>query len=201
MSSTSSSSPSPLQPGPDGKIHVPRRIYTLAGIAEIAAILALIALELAFFYIGYLAFVGGPEFDAMLRSEVITQAMLQDLSVTTRRLTFFVNMIPMAIGMVGLFMAQLLFRGYRKGQIFTTGAAETLTCIGWSVVLLGPAYMLANTLTVLLLTMHSGPGARQLNLSMDEGDVFAIVFGLLIVVVGRILAEAAKIADENKSFV
>ncbi len=201
MSSTSSSSPSPLQPGPDGQIQVPRRIYTLARIAEIAAILALIALELSFFYIGYLAFVGGPVFDAMLRSAQIPEAMLQDLTMTTRLLTFFINMVPMALGMFGLFTAQQLFRGYRKGQIFTTRAADTLTVIGWTVVLLGPAYILANTLTVLLLTMHSGPGGRQLNLSMDEGDIFAIVFGLLIVVVGRILAEAAKIADENKSFV
>ena len=177
------------------------RITTLARIAEIAAIVGFILLVGAQVYYGYLVITGSAETDALIRDSFGEDAAALTITPLTRILTYLINLAPVIVGLFGLCAAQQLFYGYRQGRIFTSDAANRLTNVGWAVFLLAPFYIVANTASVLVLTMYSGPGQHRLSLSFDEGDIFALVFGLLIVVVGRILHEAALISEENKSFV
>lgn len=180
---------------------VPPHIRKLARIAQIAAVLGIVSIVLSILYSGYLVLTGAPHLDEIIHKELAVGGLTGTITPLTRWLAFLLGLLPLASGLLGLCFASELFAGYRKGEIFTAAAANRLSAVGWAVVLLAPAYILSNSASVLVLTMLNEPGARHFTVEIDEGDIFALVFGLLIVVVGRILHEAAKMADENKSFV
>lgn len=111
-----------------------------------------------------------------------------------------------------LYWARELFRGYRRGEIFTDASALRLARIGWMIALLAPVGFISNYVLLKTLVVAAAPGDAALSfgapdlaliayISFSELDAFAIVIGLLIVLVGRILSEATKISDENRSFV
>ena len=72
---------------------------------------------------------------------------------------------------------------------------------GWAVVALAPCSVLTEMLVGLAATWHAAEGERQLALELGDADVYAAVFGLMLVVSGRVMGEAARLAEENEGFV
>lgn len=70
---------------------------------------------------------------------------------------------------------------------------------GYSAV--APISTVVEMLAVGYLARIANPAKVVVDVSLDDGDIYAIVFGLLILVVGHVMYEAVKLFDENKSFV
>ena len=181
--------------------NVPQRIARIARIAEIVAIIGMALIIITQVYAAYLVAIASPEIDALIRENFDAAGNGLTITTATRVATFVINQFPLLFGFWALYAARKLFRGYREGRIFTSGAADRLSSVGWAVFLLAPAYLVANTASILVLTMLNETGNHRFAISIDESDIFALVFGLLIVVVGRILHEAAILSNENKSFI
>jgi hypothetical protein len=85
--------------------------------------------------------------------------------------------------------------------VFIPVTALRLRRIGWLIVALSPASILANTLGAALLACWKTGDELEISIGIDSTDIYAIVIGLLLAVVSRIMLEAIRIYDENGAFV
>ncbi len=115
--------------------------------------------------------------------------------------SFAAASLPFALGLATLWVTRRLFLGYARGDIFTLAAARRLTAIGGLLLASMGAGVVARTLATLALTWENPPGQRQLAVSLSSHDFALAVLALLLMVVGWILGEAARLAEENRLFV
>jgi hypothetical protein len=114
---------------------------------------------------------------------------------------FLLGLLPLANALFALCTAFQLFRGYRAGEVFTNAAGRRLQRIGIALVLLPAVQILAAALASMLLTLGDPAGQAHLVIRLHEGHLTTGLAGGLVLVVGWAMAEAARIAAENREFV
>jgi hypothetical protein len=97
--------------------------------------------------------------------------------------------------------AWLLFRGYRQGEIFTSSAAKRLTQIGYAILAMAPANLIMKIMMTRMMANTSMPETITFAFTLSDFDFTAVGFGLLAIIIGRVLGEAAKLSEENRLFV
>ncbi|MCG8558603.1 MAG: DUF2975 domain-containing protein [Hyphomicrobiales bacterium] len=180
---------------------VPARIRKLARIAEISALLGMTVLCGSAAYLAGLMLTSSAEIDVYLEQELLPKGVTATVTPFVRTVAYALAMVPFLVGLYALGRARQLFQGYRCGEVFTSSAAKRLSTVGWAVFALAPVSILTKSIALLTMTWLNAPKARYFGIGLEQTDIFAIVFGLLLVVVGHILHEAALIAEENKSFI
>ncbi|MEW7007613.1 DUF2975 domain-containing protein [Lentilitoribacter sp. EG35] len=140
-------------------------------------------------------------FDAAIRDEYATDTMNITINYFSRISAFIFGIIPMLIGVFFFDQARRLFHQYKSKRVFTHDAAARLNRMGWALVALAPVGVLVKTFTILALTLYNGPGDKHLAFGISENEVYAIILGLLLITLAKILHEAAIISDENQAFV
>jgi hypothetical protein len=112
---------------------------------------------------------------------------------------------PAACQAFALLSGWQLFQGFRRGEIFSKHAASRLTRIGWALFAMAPVCILIKyNLNRLMLAQQPGGGSgsgMSMALSVFDIDVSAIAFGLLAIIIGKVLAEAVRLAQENEMFI
>jgi hypothetical protein len=94
-----------------------------------------------------------------------------------------------------------LFRGYAKGEVLTAQSADHIRRIGQFLVALAGLGVILPTLQGVALTADNPTGQRVLAITLTSDSIgFALAGGLLIVI-GWAMAEAARAAEENASFI
>lgn len=109
--------------------------------------------------------------------------------------------LPVGVMIWGLVHVRALFREFADGMVFTSNAAHHLQRFGVSVLAQGVLGPLSATLLALALSFGNPPGERYLVLTLSINDYFAIIVGGVLVAVAAALREAARLADENASFI
>lgn len=180
---------------------VPENIAKPAKIAELITIAGMILPVILVSALATWWLFGIDEFDKLIVDEILPDGISVSVTPGIRWVTLIACAIPALFVLYGLDLVRRLFRGYRRGEIFSPRAARRLEHIGWIVVALSPVYKLTETLAILLITTLGTPDDKYFSISFDSGDIFAIVFGLLVVVVGRIMQHASRINEENRSFI
>jgi hydrogenase/urease accessory protein HupE len=94
-----------------------------------------------------------------------------------------------------------LFQTYASGEIFSGAACKALAGIGRSVVTFVPLQIIATGLGSFIVTRHAPPEQQRVIIALDVSDVLVLVLGGLLWVIGWIIAEATRIADENRSII
>lgn len=115
--------------------------------------------------------------------------------------SFAAAALPLVPGLAALWVARRLFLGYAQGEIFSARSARRLGSIGCLLLIAVVGGILSRTLAVLALTWENPPGERQLAITLGSQDFGLAVLALLLMVVGWILGEAARLADENRQFI
>lgn len=106
----------------------------------------------------------------------------------------------MAVAMIVLI--RQLFAGIRRGTgIFTQKTAVRLRRVGWVLVLLVPVSAIVDGIARALLRYWADPTGITFGVGFKDGDLFAIILGLMLVALGHIMVDAAHLAEENKAFV
>lgn len=183
--------------GPDRPL--PDSVQTLARCAEIAAFIGMMLFGV---YLSYmLASSLNGSIDAAISEEFLDSGKTGRFSPWQRGFAALLGIVPDLFGIAALASARGLFEGYRRGEIFTLAASARLRFIGWMVVLLAPVGMLTRTIGIAVFTAWTEPGRLNIDLEIGDGEVYAIVFGMLIVVVGHVMYRAIEIDTENKAFV
>lgn len=123
------------------------------------------------------------------------------LDLGTRIAGLAVSMIPMAALLYILYQAFELFNAFRVGNVLTADAPTRLRRIGQGMLALAVLRPLATTLIGLVLTWSAPPGQRVLAIGLSIDDYMIAAFGGLVLAIGHVMAEAKRIADENREIV
>ena len=109
--------------------------------------------------------------------------------------------VPFAAVLFGLWHVRLLFGAYERGEVFTETAARHIRLVGLAMAANAIAAVIVHSLGSILLTYDSAPGTRQLSIALGSDTYLLLLTGGLLVVIGWIMGEAARLADENRQIV
>ena len=111
------------------------------------------------------------------------------------------GLIPVAILAIALWELRGFFALYRGGNVFPASAGDRLRRLGLWLILLAIATFAIRCSASVLFSWQLGEGQRQFAISISSSDIMLLLFGGLIRMIGRILAEAGRVAEENRLFV
>jgi len=109
--------------------------------------------------------------------------------------------VPIAVMLWGLWHVRSLFAEFAAGRVFTESAARHLQMFGASVLAQAPLGPLISVALTVALTLGNPPGERMLAITFSIHDYFALIVGGVLFAAASVMREAARIAEENASFV
>ena len=119
--------------------------------------------------------------------------------------------LRLAIGLLGAFpvvailyvLAQMsgLFQRYSQGETLTLACAAHIQRIGAGVIASAAFEVLVRPAQIALASLANPPGSRVLALSLESADFGLVLTGGLLLTIGWVMADAARIAQENREFV
>ena len=119
----------------------------------------------------------------------------------TRLIAGAIVAIPVGVMVFGLWHVRTLFREFAAGRVFTESAARHLQIFGATVLAQAPLGPLTSAALTVGLTIANPPGQRMLAVSFSIHDYFALIVGGVLFAAASAMREAARLADENASFV
>jgi hypothetical protein len=123
------------------------------------------------------------------------------LDARTRLLGFLVSMIPVSVLFAALYDAHRLFLAFRAGHAVSSDAAVRLRRIGMAMLAIAVLRPITGAILSALLTAANAPGQQHLVLGISSDDWMIATFGGLVLAIGHVMVEAARLADENRQFV
>jgi len=101
----------------------------------------------------------------------------------------------------GLFIARTLLRRLADGLVFEPETGTLLRRFGMSLVIYAAATPFVATGMAWLITMLNGPGHRLLRFCLTDKEVVLAIIGMIIMTTGSVMAEATRIAEDNRQIV
>jgi hypothetical protein len=108
---------------------------------------------------------------------------------------------PLALLVYLLMQARAVFKGFAVGVRFTDLVAVRVSRIGLILIAKGVLMPLWRAAAGVALTIANPSGQRILAISISMDDILWAIVGALLVAIGWTLREAARIAEENASFI
>jgi len=109
--------------------------------------------------------------------------------------------VPLAVMLYGLWAVRSLFREFAHGHVFTERAVQHLQTFAVTVLAQAPLGPLTAAGLSIALSLVN-PGAEPLHaITFALHDYFALIVGGVLFAAARVMREAARLADENASFV
>jgi len=161
-----------------------------------AAITALIAIILAYFALWL-----DPDAARLAFGEMLPGISAEEVTTAQLWIGAALGAIPVVILAIALWELRGFFTLYSDGNVFPLAAGDRLRRLGLWLILLAIAAFLLRCGASVLYSWHLGEGHRHVSLSISSSDIMLLLFGGLIRMVGRILAEAGRVAEENRLFV
>ena len=180
---------------------VSAKIIRITYFGEWAASLALLMMVALLAYIFYQLTTQTFEITDDIRDALDLGAEFNGFSGIQIGAILAVQLTSLMLGMVMIFTIRRLFIGIRKIGVFVPQTAQRLRIIGWVIIAMAPVSILSEFVVYALVQMWANSNLAAMQLSFDDTDVYAIVIGLVLVVVGHIMLEAIRIYDENGAFV
>jgi hypothetical protein len=109
--------------------------------------------------------------------------------------------IPVGVMLYGLFAVRRMFRGFARGAVFTVAAARDLQIFAATVLAQAPLGPLTAAGFSAALSVGNPPGERAITIAFSVHDYFALIVGGVLFAAASVMREAARIAEENASFV
>lgn len=142
--------------------------------------------------------------DLMLIDEIEGASITKISSQTGRILGFMIWSVMLLLTGFLMYQTRALFLAFRKRRYFSQEVGQRLSLIGWTLFSIFPLQILISTGIEFVLSYYNKAttgGQVSVSIGFEIWDLMIVIFGLLIVIFGRVHAEATHIAEENKSFV
>jgi Protein of unknown function (DUF2975) len=101
----------------------------------------------------------------------------------------------------GLWVASALFRRLAAGLVFEPLSGVLLRRFGMALLLYAALTPFVATLMAWLVTMYNPPHFRLLRIGISDHEVVLAIVGTLIIATGSVMAEAARLAEENRQII
>ena len=128
-------------------------------------------------------------------------AFAVQLNLHNRLLGAAASSLSLAASLYMLWQIWSLFGAYERGQVLTKAAVLRMRGVAIGMLALALAQPLSMTLIGLALTMDNPAGHRALVVGLSWNDYLTLLFGLVMLAIASVMAEAVAIADENAGFV
>jgi hypothetical protein len=132
------------------------------------------------------------------------QGDLQDQQIT---LTPMVRLMGLACSTVylgvlvrGLWIAHSLFRRLAEGLVFEPQTGMLLRGLGMALLVYAGLTPFFHALVGWLVRMHNATG-RAITLGLSDEEIVLAIVGTLILTTGSVMAEAARLAEDNRQII
>jgi hypothetical protein len=142
-----------------------------------------------------------PDYAVHIITSQTNAAIIGPLTTTTRVLYVLWDLPSLAVILMALLRLWQLFGEYRQSRIFSARALASLRSFArWTLAaaFMAPVY---RALLSVLVTLQNGPGRRELTLDLGSDDYMTLLLGVVVLAISSVMAEAARIAEDNEGFV
>lgn len=162
--------------------------------------LVVIPLLFVLFWINATMPVGLPEYGFSYRFMPEGIRLMHDLTWQERIIGAFISAGPMACYLFMLSSLTRLFRLYEKGIVFTEQNVNYLKNIGKYVIYAQIANFITHPLMTLAMSLGNPPGQgnRYIELTLVDTNIGLFVFGIIVVIIARIMQEATNMHNEQQ---
>ena len=106
-----------------------------------------------------------------------------------------------ASGIYVLWRLATLFALYQKGEALSDAAARAIRLAGVGLIVRAGLGVLARPLESLIVTLDAPAGQHMVAIAFDASDLWLVLAGGLVLVIGAVTRDAVAIARENEAFV
>ena len=177
------------------------KITRITYFGEWATNLALLLMAVLLAYIFYQLVTMPMDITEAMRDELDLGAEFNGFSKAQIVMILAVQLTSLALGLVMMLTIRRLFVGIRNGGVFVSATAQRLRTIGWVLIAMAPVSIISEVIVYALVRMWANAKLASMQVSVDDTDVYAVVIGLVLVLVSHIMLEAIRIHDENGTFV
>ena len=111
------------------------------------------------------------------------------------------SLLPLGIVLLGLLRLWQLFGEYACARVFSHRALVSLRGFARCMLAMGFVAPLYGAVLSVLMTLDRAPGTRELNLQFDFDNYAMILLGAVMLAISSVMAEAARVAEDNAGFV
>jgi hypothetical protein len=111
------------------------------------------------------------------------------------------SLLPLGIALVGLHRLWVLFGEYALARVFSHRALVNLRGFARCVLATGIVSPLYGALLSVIVTWDRKPGTRELNIQFSSDNYAMLLLGAVLLAIASVMAEAARVAEDNAGFV
>lgn len=104
----------------------------------------------------------------------------------------------MLLVMLGAFR---VFGAFATRPAFSPGPVKAVRFLGWMVMLSALISLAGPTMMIAAMTFDNPDGLRSVSLSISSLNIYLLLIGVVIMLTGQVLTEAARVAEENGQFI
>lgn len=121
------------------------------------------------------------------------------LTYGTKMVLCMIDLCTDCIYLYALMVLIHLFRNYERCDIFSLNNVILYRKLSYSVFYWIVGSFIQNTLFSVIVSFHNPAGQRVIDFGIDDSQVTALVFGVVILIISYVMKEGYLLADENKN--
>ena len=142
-----------------------------------------------------------PDYAARIITSQVEVHLLAPLTPFTRALYVLWDLPSLVVILMALLRLWQLFGEYLGSRVFSARALASLRSFArWvlAAAFLSPVYRAGLSVIV---SWQNGPGKRELTVNLSSDDYFMVLLGVVLLAISSVMAEAARLAEDNEGFV
>jgi hypothetical protein len=142
-----------------------------------------------------------PDYAISIVTSVVQVKHVEPFTFSTRVMYVLWDIPSLAVILIALLRLWQLFGEYLHSRIFSTRALTSLRGFArWTLVAAfwSPVY---RAVLSVIVTWQNGPGKRELSIDLSSDDYMMALLGVVLLAISSVMAEAARIAEDNEGFV
>lgn len=143
-----------------------------------------------------------PDFTAdVVRAQSSIGTAPVKMTLGVRAAALVVSTVYVGLMALALWTVASLFASFAAGAIFVPETGTRLRRLGILLLLFAVVSPLIRAIIGLIVTIGNDEGQRMLAISISSQDIIVALVAALLIALGHIMAEAARIADDNRQIV
>ncbi|MBO6757780.1 MAG: DUF2975 domain-containing protein [Roseibium sp.] len=126
---------------------------------------------------------------------------IADIPVVQRIALALLIFLAFIILIIATWQIREVFSHFQRREFFAAQTLSRVISLGRWLVILGLYDFLSDPIGSLLLTIDLPAGQKEVEVSIDGGEIYFIIFGCMMILFGWIMREAASIEEENRQFI
>lgn len=132
-----------------------------------------------------------------MAQEILPDFVQLPLPLPIRLAGLAVTMIPVGIMIYGITTLIQLFRLYLRGKIFQAENVACLKRLSGTILVLGVAGIITDSLLSVVLTLHHPPGEHMITFGITDKDITLFILGYVLMTIARVMQEGCRLQQEQ----